>query len=146
MVFLIVLGVVGILVYMGNSNQGDSSSSDSANAPAQPASAPQESILKVSPAGLYRAYKANEVATDNQLQGHILELTAPVASIDKDFTDHAVLKFNTGEEFSELQAILNDDQKSAAANLSQGQIVTLHCESSKRIMDSPMLDNCSLVH
>ncbi len=144
-VFLVVVGIVGILMYLGSSHQDESSSSDSTNAPAQPDPAPHESILKVTPTGLYQAYKANEVATDNQLQGHILELTAPVASIDKDFADSAVLKFNTGDEFGELQATLKDDQKPAAANLRQGQVVTLHCESSKRIMDSPMLNDCVIV-
>lgn len=145
MVFLVIVGVVGILMYLGSSHQGGSPSPDSTSAPAQAAPAPQESILKVTPTGLYQAYKANEVATDNELHGHILELTAPVASIDKDFTDSAVLKFNTGDEFGELQATLKDDQKPAAANLRQGQKVTLHCESSKRIMNSPMLNDCMIV-
>lgn len=144
-VFLVVVGVAGILMYLGSSHQDGAPPSDSTTADAPQAPPPQESLLKVTPTGLYQAYKANEVATDNELQGHILELTAPVASIDKDFTDSAVLKFNTGDEFGDLQATLKDDQKPKAANLRQGQMVTLHCESSKRIMNSPMLNDCTIV-
>lgn len=145
--FLIVIGAVAFIYHLENSSDDDSKSQTgrSSNSSQSSDAAAQQSIIKATPYGLYKTYNANEVATDNELKDHIIEISAPVMSIDKDFLDHAVLKFDTGDQFSALQATLSDDQTSAAATLHQGQVVTVHCTKAKRILQSPMLDNCSLV-
>ena len=95
------------------------------------------------PADLYRAYSTNEVATDQALAGKVIQFTAPVKSIDKDFTDSAVLTFATGDDFNNLQATLKNSDKAAAAQLTPGQVVTVRCDSFKRIIDSPMGNDCT---
>ena len=107
--------------------------------------APAEPTMQVTPALLYQMYNANEVAADDKFKDHLLELTAPVSSIDKDFTDSAVLKFKV-DEYNDVQATLEDSQKPRAAQLNVDQTVTIDCSSVRRIINSPMLDHCIIVN
>jgi hypothetical protein len=124
------------------SSEGEVASSGDAQSPQAPATQ-ERPVFTTTPADLYRAYSTNEVATSQALAGKIVQFTAPVMSIDEDFTNSAVLAFSTGDEFSKLQATLKDSDKAAAAQLSPGQVVTVRCASFRRIMDSPMGDDCT---
>lgn len=124
------------------SSEGEVASSGDAQSPQAPATQ-ERPVFTTTPADLYRAYSTNEVATSQALAGKIIQFTAPVMSIDEDFTNSAVLAFSTGDEFSKLQATLKDSDKAAAAQLSPGQVVTVRCASFRRIMDSPMGDDCT---
>jgi uncharacterized protein YecT (DUF1311 family) len=108
-------------------------------APTRASSAP---VVIVDPAQLYINYNANEVATDRALAGKTIQITAPVKSIDKDFTDSAVLKFATGGEFTDMGVTLDDSEKGAAGDLARGQVVTVRCKTIRRILDSPMASHC----
>jgi hypothetical protein len=100
----------------------------------------------MTPGQLYQQYSANEVATDQAIAGRVVQITAPVKSIDKDFTDSAILHFaTTGDEFQEMGVTLDDSQKPQAAKLSQGQVVTVQCKTMHRIMRSPMGGHCVFV-
>jgi len=150
---LLVLLALGSWIYYQATSSSASPGTDSsqASAPTVPAgTSPQPDAAPVGPStfvttpgDLYRQYAANEVATDQSIGGRIVQFTAPVQAIDKDFTDSAVLKFSTGDEFGELQAVLDDSEKSAAAGLSQGELVTVRCKKMRRIMNSPMGDDCT---
>jgi len=149
---LLVLLALGAWIYYQASSSSGSPDGDSsqASAPAesadttpQPAAAGEPPTFITTPGELYRQYAANEVATDQSIGGRIVQFTAPVQSIDKDFTDSAVLKFSTGDEFGDLQAVLDDSEKSAAAGLSQGELVTVRCMKMRRIMNSPMGSDCT---
>ncbi|MEW9623246.1 OB-fold protein [Rhodanobacter geophilus] len=118
---------------------------DGADAASTAPEAPAEPRMQVTPALLYQMYNANEVAADDKFKGRLLELTAPVNSIDKDFTDSAVLRFEVAA-YTYVQATLDDSQKPRAAQLSIGQPVSLECQSVHRILDSPMLDHCIIVN
>lgn len=116
----------------------------SSNTPEASAPTDQEQPAFVTtPADLYRAYSTNEVATDQSLAGKIVQFTAPVKAINKDFADKAVLTFATGEEFTDLQATLKNGDKAASAQLSPGQVVTVRCASFQRIVDYPMGSDCT---
>lgn len=117
-------------------------SAGDAQAP-QTAAAQARPVFVTTPADLYHAYSTNEVATNQALAGKTIQFTAPVLSIDEDFTNSAVLAFATGDQFNNLQATLKDSDKAAAAQLSPGQVVTVRCVSFDRMMDSPMGSDCT---
>lgn len=121
---------------VAGTNAGDAQAPQAAPAQARP-------VFVTTPADLYRAYSTNEVATNQALAGKTIQFTAPVLSIDEDFTNSAVLAFATGDQFNNLQATLKDSDKAAAAQLSPGQVVTVRCASFDRIMDSPMGSACT---
>lgn len=127
------------------SQEAASSDSTSEQSPAASTADDDRPPFVTTPADLYRAYSTNEVATDQALAGKVIQFTAPVKSIDKDFTDSAVLRFSTGDDFSDLQATLKDSDKAAAAQLSPGEVVTVSCDSFKRIVDSPMGSDCTFL-
>lgn len=148
---LFVLIAIGIAIY--NSGDDDSGSSGSpsyrtagmtASTDSVPNHTPAPPVLKATPAQLYAAYTRNEVAADDEFKGKTIQVTAPVKSIDKDFTDAVVLRFDTGSEFNEMGATLESSQDSMAAQLKRGQVVTLQCAKIVRIMDSPMASHCTL--
>ena len=148
---LLVLLLVGGWVYyqttVSSTPPADASTQTSDTLPsdtgAPPSSVKDRPAFVTTPADLYRAYSTNEVATDQALAGKVIQFTAPVKSIDKDFTDSAVLTFATGDDFNNLHATLKDNDKAAAAQLIPGQVVTVRCESFKRIIDSPMGNDCT---
>ena len=154
-VLLAFLLVGGWVYYQSNQSQSPvvGATPGSSDAPLEAASSDSTSeqspadddrpAFVTTPADLYRAYSTNEVATDQSLVGKVVQFTAPVKSIDKDFTDSAVLSFATGDEFTNLQATLKDSDKAAAAQLTPGQVVTVRCQSFKRIIDSPMGNDCT---
>lgn len=117
-------------------NAGDAQAPQASAAQARP-------VFVTTPVDLYRAYSTNEVATNQALAGKTIQFTAPVLSIDEDFTNSAVLKFSTGDQFNDLQVTLKDSDKAAAAQLSPGQVVTVRCASFDRMMDSPMGSDCT---
>lgn len=124
--------------------QAPSQSEAVATATAPTSSAPELAPLTTTPQAIYEAYQANEVAADNQMAGHIIQFSAPVKSIDKDFTDSVVLAFATSDEFSDFRASLDNSQKQLAANLSRGQVVTVQCKKIRRIIQSPIGDECTI--
>jgi uncharacterized protein len=99
----------------------------------------------MTPDQLYQQYSANEVATDQAIAGRVVQVTAPVKSIDKDLFDSAVLHFATANEFTDMGAKLDDSQKPRAATLSQGQIVTVQCKTMRRMVGSPMGSDCAFI-
>jgi len=113
-----------------------------ASASAAPPRSEQAAIVAITPQELFQKYNDNEVATDNALSGKIVQITAPVKSIDKDIMDSAVLEFSSGEEFSDVGVSLEDSEKAKAAQLSRGQVVTVQCKSMRRIINSPRGEHC----
>ncbi|HLI17453.1 MAG TPA: lysozyme inhibitor LprI family protein [Rhodanobacteraceae bacterium] len=154
---LVVLIALGVWIYYQANAPDQSPAADASQVSSTPAAgtstgnaqAPQAAaaqarpVFVTTPADLYRAYSTNEVATNQALAGKTIQFTAPVLSIDEDFTDSAVLAFSTGDEFSKLQATLKDSDKAAAAQLSPGQVVTVRCATFQRILDSPMGEDCT---
>lgn len=149
-VLLVILLVGGWVYYQTTTSSTPSpdTSAQTSNASASdggtpPSAARDRPAFITTPAELYQAYSTNEVATDQAIGGRVIQFTAPVKAINKDFTDSAVLTFSTGDDFSDLQATLKDSDKAAAATLSPGEVVTVRCTSVRRIMDSPMGEDCT---
>lgn len=106
---------------------------------------PQPAIAKVTAKNLYDAYTKNEVATDQQLAGYLIEISGRVASIDKDFKDSAVINLSQPNALWEVELTMKDSEKPRAAKIVKGQSVTIRCESVKRIIDTPAGDDCVFV-
>lgn len=141
-VFLIIYSLLATLGFMSQMNGGGTQGDNNASA-ASSDSTPAAQVVVTTPEKLYQAYNANEVAEDNRLKGKTIQFTAPVKSIDKDFTDSVILHFDLGPSaLVPMNAELKDDQANRAANLRKGQVVTLRCDSVQRTMDSPSADGC----
>lgn len=143
---VVIIAALWFFGQIGNFDTPDDSrpvtSTSDSDAPSQAVDVP---VVKVTPQQLYQSYTSNEVATDQALAGKVIQVTAPVKSIDKDFTDSAVLHFATGNEFGEMGVTLEDSQKAMAAQLSRGEVVTVQCKRMVRILTSPMGSDCVFV-
>lgn len=118
------------------------SQSVQATTPTEPAAEPD--LYKVSPYELLEKYEANEVKADREFHGKTLVVTGRIASIDKDFTDAVVIKFETGQMFTPVMAELVRGQEDEAAALVKGQRVTVQCSRARFIVGYPNLDECLL--
>ncbi|NII73224.1 hypothetical protein FHW84_001793 [Dyella sp. SG562] len=144
-VFLGLLFGIGAIVFLASRND-DGSPKQQADTSANPVGhAADLPLFETTPSQLYRMYEQNEVAADNQIAGHTISMTGKVKEIRKDFTDSAVLVFDTGAPFSDAQAELKDSEKPRASALQIGQNVTVHCEKAMRVMSSPMLRKCVML-
>lgn len=113
-------------------------------APATP-KAEAAPVLRTTARELFESYEANEVATDNQLKGNLVQVIGRVQSIDKDFTNSVVLRLATGNEFMSADMTLLDSQADKAAELSRGDTVLVQCPRVQRVMGSPMGRKCVLL-
>jgi peptidylprolyl isomerase len=92
---------------------------------------------------LWSDYHDNEVAADEQYKGRLLLVDGVVASIDKDFLDHIVIRLKSRNEFMGTMATMEDTEKRTAASLRRGQRVRVQCRGGTMIMGSPTLSDCT---
>jgi tRNA_anti-like len=104
--------------------------------------APQASILTMTATELWNAYEANEVATDQQLSGHALQVTGEVDGIHKDFMGKTFVAFESPNPLMSVQAGLRTSEAGLAARVVKGQTLVVTCESAQRIVGTPMLSGC----
>jgi hypothetical protein len=105
--------------------------------------APERPTYQTTAEQLYQDYKANEVAADEKIGNAKVEVTGTIRAINKDFTDSVVLELQISG-FADAPMSLPDSEKSAAANLVQGQQVTVICDHVRRIMTVPSGSDCKL--
>ena len=129
-----------ILVAFGFLAAGSLNTSGSSSSSSKGASATPDYTLTA--VELWREYQANEVAADSKYKGKTLLVSGEVVGIDKDFLDNAVLSLRTRNEFMSVKATLDDSQKSGAASLSKGSMVSLLCKGNGAILGSPTLKDC----
>ena len=129
-------GVAGLIVIAAIS----SSSNDNSNA----SSSSSGTAVNVTAAELFSAYQANEVSADNSYKGKVILATGTVQSIDKDFTDQAILSLTTSNEFMPVRVYLDTGEASKAASLYRGATVRVLCRGGGMIIGSPNLDGCKI--
>lgn len=137
-VAVIALLLVGFVLYKFVSSSTDMST-------AAPTAAADRSLYKTTAESLFQKYEKNEVATNQEIGSAMVEVTGTIKSIDQDFMNHAVIRLGTSSEFDSVGLTLDDAQKNRAASLSKGAKVTIRCNTMKRIIGSPMGDDCVLV-
>lgn len=103
-------------------------------------------IFKTTPQALVALYEENEVAADEAMKGHAIEIAGRVLAIDKDVADDVVLRFALQRETYGLNpsATLKDtpEIRAKAAKLKRGDTVALWCASVRRIATMPILSRC----
>lgn len=116
------------------------------NAPNEKAAAAREAkaetVYKTTSSELFKAYEANEVATDAAINGRVVEITGRVTSIDKDAFNHVVVHLATPNQFESSMLTMGDTEAAAASALQKGQEVTVRCADMKRMIGSPYGSGC----
>lgn len=138
-IIVILSAGAGLVAIFGPDNSQNSSPASTSDATRS------RTVYQTSAEQLFKAYNANEVATDQKIGGALVEVDGQIASIEKDFMDHAVLHLATDSEFSPVGITLVDTDKNAAASLKKGQEIVVRCDSMKRVLDSPMGSGCTII-
>ena len=110
-----------------------------------PTPTPKEAVVKVTATELYAAYKANEIAADDQYKGKTLEVTGIVDSIGKDILDTPYIQLEGGNSFSGVQCMLSKDESSKAASVKKGQKITLQGRGDGKALLTPIIRDCVIV-
>jgi hypothetical protein len=140
---VLVLGFGGCVVCVAAVGRAGSAASTSGGGSTS-GSKSSGSATPVTALQLYNDYQANEVSADNKYKGKSLMVSGTVSSIDKDFLDNIVVSLKTPNEFMDVKARVDDDQKSKAASLSKGQDIKVLCTGSGMIIGSPQLEDCTI--
>lgn len=119
-----------------------SNKKESPSAVAAPVTITPRPVMIVSAQELYAAYESNEVATDEKLKGYTVRIDGIVDSIDKDFSNSISVKLRTSNQFNSVHIGLLDKEKTKAIALNRGTKAVFECESFKRIIGSPIGENC----
>lgn len=106
------------------------------------AKATGDSVYKTTSVDLFRAYDANEVATDAAIHGRVVEISGRVNSIDKDAFDHIVVHLATANEFQSTSLTMGDSEAAKAGALQKGVMITVRCAGMKRMIGSPYGTGC----
>ena len=93
---------------------------------------------------LYQDYGTNAVATQNRIGDSSVRVTGSVTEIDEDASGHPLVKLWASEGQS-VDMMLNDDQKSAAADLTKGEAVDIQCERMQATSAAPRGSGCAVV-
>jgi TonB family protein len=134
------------LVLVHKPNQSTDNPSNTIRTPtmSETESHPAPQSIPVSALKLYTDYHQNEVAADNVYKGTRLAVQGQVREIRKDFLDNIVVELATFNEFENVDANLNSEVASIAAQLQIGEIVTVTCTGAGMVVGSPILKDCSI--
>ena len=93
---------------------------------------------------LYQDYGTNAVATQNRIGNARVRVTGSVTEIDEDALGHPIVKLWASDGQS-VAMMLNDDQKSAAADLAKGEAVDIQCGKMQATAATPQGSGCAVV-
>lgn len=94
-----------------------------------PPAPPPRAVYHATAEQLYRDYAANAVATQTKIGDSRVRVSGSVAEIDQDATGRPLVKLGTGTTESSAAAMtLEEDQRSAAAQLAKGEVVEIECD------------------
>jgi hypothetical protein len=93
---------------------------------------------------LYQDYGTNAVATQNRIGDSSVRVTGSVTEIDEDASGHPIVKLWASDGQS-VDMMLNDDQKSAAADLTKGEAVDIQCDKMQATSAAPRGSSCAVV-
>jgi TusA-related sulfurtransferase len=93
---------------------------------------------------LYQDYGTNAVATQNRIGGSSVRVTGSVTEIDEDASGHPIVKLWASDGQS-VDMMLNDDQKSAAADLTKGEAIDIQCDKMQATSAAPRGSGCTVV-
>jgi hypothetical protein len=102
-------------------------------------------VISFTATNLFEAYDNNEVSTDIELKGKIVEVTGRVQSVDKDVFDNIRVGLVTPNQFMSASMHVGESEEAKTAALQKGQFVVFRCLKMKRWVGSPSGDDCVLV-
>lgn len=99
--------------------------------------------ITISSTQLYAAYKANEVAADNNYKGKVIAVTGTVESIGKDIMDDTYITLVGDGVIGTVQCFVAKDFISKVATVSKGTTVTLTGTCDGKLMNV-LIKDCTL--
>lgn len=99
--------------------------------------------IEITAGELFAAYKANEIAADQQYKGKALKVSGTVEGIASDAFDKPVVQLQAGGFMEQVHA--NVSSNDAAARLTKAEWVTLACEGAGEVLGIPVLNDCVIV-
>lgn len=114
---ILILGIVASLF--------DEKKGETATPPTTETAAPEVAAIAIDAPTLLSQYDANEVKADNMFKGKVLRITGRVGDIKKDIMDDVYVTLQDNDKYSirSVQCFIED--AAVAANLTQGQQVTI---------------------
>jgi tRNA_anti-like/zinc-ribbon domain len=125
---------------------GDSSTERSVatDQPSRETGAVLGAVYQTTAEQLYQDYGTNAVATQNRIGNSRVRVTGSVTEIDEDALGHPIVKLWASDGQS-VAMMLNDDQKSAAADLTKGEAVDIQCDRMQATAATPQGSGCAVV-
>jgi DNA-directed RNA polymerase subunit RPC12/RpoP len=129
-----------VFTYYGTSNPKTNESPAQSTADSESAN---QAEFETTAQELALAYAKNSVSADAKFKGHRYSVSGIVSDINTDIENHAVIVLIGGSNpFILPQFQINDDYKNIAANVKQGQSITLICTGYGDILKSPLSKDC----
>jgi hypothetical protein len=107
-------------------------------------SAPATPPTEVTARALGDAFKANEVAAQQQYGGKPLAVTGRIESIELDMFDNPTLQLRGASEFEFVSLNLGEEGRQVAASLSKGQEIRAVCGDIGEVIGMPILNDCRI--
>jgi hypothetical protein len=125
---------------------GDSSTERSVatDQPSRETGAVLGAVYQTTAEQLYQDYGTNAVATQNRIGNSRVRVTGSVTEIDEDALGRPIVKLWASDGQS-VAMMLNDDQKSAAADLAKGEAVDIQCDRMQATAATPQGSGCAVV-
>jgi hypothetical protein len=143
--FVFFLGAIAIIIWVASGGSDKKNSIDASTAAPKASTAAPKEVLRFTSQEIFNAYEANEVATDNRLKGHIIEISGVVQSIDKSVWDTMYVRLVTSNQFMSTNMKVESQEESKVAGLRRGQSVVFRCQKMVRWVGSPTGENCVLI-
>lgn len=129
--------VLFVLAIMGKASEEGGGGTSAQEAPKE--------VVKFTSVELFKAYEANEVATDERIKGRIVEVAGTVQSIDKDAFDNIIVRLATPNQFMAAAMQMKPTEKTKAISLSKGVKLSVQCEKVARIVGMPHGSDCIII-
>ncbi len=158
--WVITIGIIILLVIIGNSSEDNTDKQKPQEQPRQVEKADSDTINKtqekpvapaklipqatVTSANLAKEYSENEVAADEKYKGKIIEISGKVYNIDNGiFDNEMIVKLTDGQyDFNGPMCYMKESEKAKVLVFKKGQQVTLIGTGNSATIGSPMLKDC----
>lgn len=142
----LVLGVLGLYYAAKFERFFSRPASETSEAPtaiASPAQAPQRGTITIDPGDLLSEYQANEIRTNDKLNGKFIHVSGFVTDIGEMLGDPYV-EIDSGDRYHAVHANFKPEARSAIAQLSKGSGLSVTCDHAAFILSSPVLYKCEV--
>lgn len=133
------VGFFGLIIIAAVSGKKEGTTSTANTTSEQQA----EPAIQTTAQQIFAMYQKNEIAGDNAFKGKALIVSGVVDGVDSDFSNNAVVRLETSNQFMTVMAKIDSSQKAKAASIEKGQKISLSCTGGGEVVGSPMLEDCT---